>query len=79
MKLAPGDRIIAYSDGITEAENRDGEMFEMQRLQDAINSESDPDQIFYTILKEVEKFTGYSEQSDDLTMVEITGGITSVS
>ncbi|MDH3355481.1 MAG: fused response regulator/phosphatase [Chromatiales bacterium] len=77
VKLAPGDRIIAYSDGITEAENKDGEMFEHDRLIEAINGERNPDQIFYTILKAVEKFTGYSEQSDDLTMVEITGGITS--
>lgn len=76
VKLAHGDRIFVYSDGITEAESREGELFGQKRLLDAIRIEQDSEKIFYSILKAVEFFTGFSEQSDDLTMVAITGGVT---
>jgi len=76
VKLAHGDRIFVYSDGIIEAENKEGEMFGQARFLEAIRNEEDPEKIFYSILKAVEFFTGFSEQSDDITMVALTGGVT---
>lgn len=74
--LEPGDRIFVYSDGITEAESKNGEMFGSGRLLETIQAEDKPEMIFYSILLAVEFFTGFSDQSDDLTMVVITGGVT---
>ncbi|MCW8982779.1 MAG: fused response regulator/phosphatase, partial [Gammaproteobacteria bacterium] len=53
IKLAPGDHVFVYSDGITEAENREGEMFGDERLREAIHAEKEPEKIFYSILKAV--------------------------
>ena len=75
VKLDQGDQIFFYSDGITEAESREGEMFGKKRILKAIQAEKDPEKIFYSILLALEFFTGFSEQSDDLTMVAITGGV----
>ena len=36
LKVAPGSVLVAYSDGLTEAENVYGEEFGMQRLKEAI-------------------------------------------
>jgi len=38
LKLAPGDGLFVYTDGITEALNTAGEMFEDERLKDALCS-----------------------------------------
>ncbi|GMU57636.1 MAG: hypothetical protein AMXMBFR33_67820 [Candidatus Xenobia bacterium] len=36
LQLMPGDRVLLYTDGITEAPNEDGEMFGSQRLAEAL-------------------------------------------
>lgn len=77
VKLQHGDRIYVYSDGITESENDEGELFGQERFNNSIIDEKDPEKIFYSILRAVELFTNYSNQSDDLTLLEITGGATS--
>ncbi|MEV7614184.1 PP2C family protein-serine/threonine phosphatase [Streptomyces sp. NPDC089799] len=35
-RLQPGDRVLLYSDGVTEARSRDGELFGEQRLTDTV-------------------------------------------
>lgn len=37
LRLAPGDRLYLYSDGLPDANNPDGERFGEARLQDAVN------------------------------------------
>ncbi len=67
--LAPGDTLISYTDGVTEAMNADGEQFGIERLrqtfadsppqnaQDAVNK----------IFKAVYEFAAGTPQSDDIT------------
>jgi len=69
--LEPGDVLLLYSDGVTEAENRDGEVFGAQRLSDimeAVHPAAAADQI-PIILKAVETFCRDLPLRDDLTMV----------
>ena len=35
--LHPGDRVLAYTDGVTEARSADGERFGVERLVDFVN------------------------------------------
>jgi len=42
-RLEPGDRVVFYSDGITEARAPDGSFFGVERLVDFLNRQSDDD------------------------------------
>ena len=69
--LMPGDTLLMYSDGITEAKNEAGELFEEHRLltlfehQTASTAEALVDLVF----REVNAFTGNAPQSDDITLL----------
>lgn len=71
ISLEQGDVFLLYSDGITEAENSDGEIFGAQRLSDimeAVHLAFTETQI-QTILEAVKTFCGSSPIRDDLAMV----------
>jgi len=71
MDILPGDRIFIYSDGITEAENVDGEMFGAERLEECFINEN-PDHLFDEILDRVKAFGSGKSQGDDITIIEIS-------
>ena len=72
-KMAVGDTLFLYTDGLTEAENSAHEQFGEERM----NSEwsklkgQNPQQIIEAMQKAVAEFVGEAEQSDDLTMFAI--------
>ena len=73
MDILPGDRIFVYSDGITEAENVDGEMFGAERFEECfINENENPDHLFDGILDSVRAFVSGKSQGDDITIVEVS-------
>jgi sigma-B regulation protein RsbU (phosphoserine phosphatase) len=65
--LQPGDRLMLYTDGITEACNPEGEYYEIERLceQFAINNDNDPQKIIASVIEHVEDFTGHLPAQDD--------------
>jgi serine phosphatase RsbU (regulator of sigma subunit) len=65
------DVLVAYTDGITETENRHGEFWGEQRLENLLRSCSrkTPDQIIKGILDQVSTFTNGQPQRDDMTLV----------
>jgi sigma-B regulation protein RsbU (phosphoserine phosphatase) len=69
--LGPGDRIVLYSDGVTEAQNGAGEFFGRQRLRDAVRlaAKLDCAGMHDAIQVALRAFTGGAEQSDDITLV----------
>ena len=69
--LAYNDRIIAATDGIIEAENQNGEMFGKQRILDAIASVKQQEVVFDTILDHCLEYTKGTDQSDDITLLEL--------
>ncbi len=72
-KLLPGDVLIAYTDGVTEARAPSGEMFGNERLERCIRSAADLDaaEIRQRLLAEVACFTQEAPQRDDITVVVI--------
>lgn len=71
VDVAPGSLLIAYSDGLTEAENPDGEEFEEQRVLDvALRMGQAPTRaVLKNLLEAVDHWTGPAEQSDDITLI----------
>jgi sigma-B regulation protein RsbU (phosphoserine phosphatase) len=71
--LGPGDVMVLYTDGITEAENAAGEMFGDGRLREAVAGARmlPPAGIVGAILEAVQAFTGTAPQSDDITLMVI--------
>lgn len=71
--LREGDRIFLYTDGVTEASNRNKEMFSKKRLLDLMNGEKmrnmANDSLLGAIHAKVTEFEDGAEQKDDITMV----------
>ena len=70
MDLTPGDRLLLFSDGISEAENRRGAQFGEERLFDLLvrHRGLDATRLRKKIMAEVAEFTAGSMQ-DDATLV----------
>jgi serine phosphatase RsbU (regulator of sigma subunit)/anti-sigma regulatory factor (Ser/Thr protein kinase) len=72
--LAPGARLLLYSDGVTEAHDPSREMFGGGRLSDlmAASGPQDVESVLRTLIGAVHDFTGAAaEQEDDITLVAI--------
>jgi Na+/proline symporter len=71
VQLYPGDVLLLYTDGITEAENQDGEFFGEERLA-ALFAEYQhltPEQIIDNLLQQVRLFAGVHHFNDDVSLV----------
>lgn len=71
FQLEIGDVLVAYTDGITEADNTDGEFWGQERLESLLRScsEASSEQIVTRILDEVSAFANGQPQRDDVTLV----------
>lgn len=69
----PGDVLVIYSDGVTEAANADFEMFDDFRLEAVIRATKHltPKEIVFSIIDAVIKFSANGKYSDDTTLVII--------
>jgi sigma-B regulation protein RsbU (phosphoserine phosphatase) len=73
IQLQPQDTLVLFTDGITEAEGEKRELFGTDRLVEALgrHRESSLGTLQVGILGEVEKFTGGTSQSDDITLLVV--------
>lgn len=71
LHLQPGDRLILYTDGVTEAQNGAGDFFGKTRLREAVQTALTLDcaQMHDAVQDAIREFTGGEEQSDDVTLV----------
>lgn len=73
--LRAGDALVLYTDGITEARNREGQLFGEFRLDRTLERLSGPsDRLIAGILEEVARFTGERAADDDRTVVVASAG-----
>ncbi len=70
MPIEVGDRLIAATDGVMEAVNKQGEMFGLDRVLASIKGATKPEYIFDKLLHECREFSQGVEQTDDITLLE---------
>ena len=73
LRLAPGDRLVFYTDGIVEAMNPAGEIFGFERLLAVVEKAraESAEGLLASILGAVEAFAGGAAQHDDLTVITL--------
>ncbi len=71
IQLQSGDRLVLYTDGITECCHPGGELFGDQRLQDfiAANSKLHPAAFSDALIGELKSYCGEESFNDDLTLI----------
>jgi serine phosphatase RsbU (regulator of sigma subunit) len=74
LKMAPGDKIVYYTDGIVEAMNKNEDMYGFERLNEVVKASSaeDAEDLMNDIIKDVSDFTGAAPQHDDLTIIVVS-------
>ncbi len=70
-RLDPGDLLVVYSDGVTEAANTAEEEFGEQRLIDVLKDRrtASPNAIVSAVMEALHRFTSGAPQADDITLV----------
>lgn len=73
IMMKPGDVLLQYSDGVTEAARRDEEMFGEERLVDAARSSAStqPEELIPHIRGKISDFVADAEPFDDITMLAL--------
>lgn len=71
LDFEPGDFLVTYSDGITEARNEMNQMYRLDRLVQQIEASRDlePHQIIDHVIADVDSYQGQHEQYDDITLL----------
>lgn len=73
LELEPGDTLFMYTDGVTEAENKNHDQFGESRLEEALAEckGADSKHIVDTVNAKVKEFINGAAQSDDITQLVI--------
>jgi phosphoserine phosphatase RsbU/P len=71
IRLQPGDLLVSFSDGVSEAMNEQGEEFSDERLIACVtaNLGKSPSEVLDALFADVRAFCGGADQSDDITAV----------
>jgi serine phosphatase RsbU (regulator of sigma subunit) len=69
--LASDDLLVAFTDGIPDTQNINGEFFGNERLRELLMNHSSPTQLLNEIELDLGQFIGEAEQFDDITLLAI--------
>jgi serine phosphatase RsbU (regulator of sigma subunit) len=71
IQLRPGDKMVIYTDGVSEAENPAGQQFSEERLTELVQhySKAAAAELHKAIIDAVGHFTAGASQNDDLTLL----------
>ncbi|MGE5139496.1 MAG: SpoIIE family protein phosphatase [Rudaea sp.] len=74
VTLAPGDALVAYTDGVTDAQSPSGQDYGVERLRAAVQSgpAGAPD-LLEALRSDLAGFTQGTSQPDDITLLLMTG------
>jgi len=75
VPFGPGDAIVCFSDGVSEATNSMSEMWDENKVEEVVRTcrGLSAQQIIDRLLQETDRFAGDAEQSDDITIIAIRG------
>ena len=73
ITLNPGDTVVLYTDGVTEAMNEENEEFGTDRLCEIFTgiSPADSEELNMKVFEAVHAFAGDTSQSDDITCLTL--------
>jgi len=73
IELEPGDVLVLYTDGVTEAWNEHDEEFGLERLRALVREADhlDPEALIARVNEAVHRFVGALPQADDYTLLVI--------
>lgn len=72
IQLDIGDKVFQYTDGVTEAMNKDNQLYGMDRLHHILNQQCQtcsPEKTLELVKADIDAFAGDNNQSDDITML----------
>ncbi|MEM1207046.1 MAG: SpoIIE family protein phosphatase [Acidobacteriota bacterium] len=74
IEMQPGELVLGYSDGVTDARSPEGDFFGEERLFDVVarTETQDPDRLVAEVLGAVDAFTRGELLYDDLTLVAVS-------
>jgi sigma-B regulation protein RsbU (phosphoserine phosphatase) len=72
--MGPGDALVVYTDGVTEAMNEAEELYSSQRLLTVLSAAADHDAtaLTNTVMESVIAYEGDAPQADDITVLTLT-------
>ena len=75
-RLEPGDLLVIYSDGITEALDIHNQLFGEERLVAALEGQVNQgaSEVSARVISEVNRFVGGAPQADDMTLLVVRFG-----
>lgn len=73
VDLAPGDVLLVFTDGVTEAMNTVEKLYSDERLLNTVRgiTEINADSVLTTVRDSVDEFAQGAEQADDITMITL--------
>ena len=78
IEVQPGDGLVIYSDGVVEAQNKAGDMYDEERLSDIIHRTLPTEGVttsIRSIYRSVETFRQNAPRTDDITVVALKRAI----
>lgn len=71
LQLQPGDRLLFYTDGVTDRTSRSGAMYDLSRLSESFArvGEQTAREIVAGLVKDVDRFSDGQEAEDDMTLL----------
>jgi len=72
-KIEPGEVLLLYTDGVTEAENANHTLYSSERLTTALGKAPvvDAHGVVVAVIDDVSRFVGGAEQADDMTLLAL--------
>lgn len=71
IQMKPGDTILVYTDGVTEAIGPNDDFYTVERFRDFIEGEKlgEPPAVVSAVADDVRRFKGKAHQADDITLI----------
>lgn len=69
--MEQGDLLLMFTDGVSEAQNAEGEFLGGERLPALLTGDQNPKSVLDGIKSEIGRFVGEAEQYDDITMIAV--------